>query len=182
MELTPKFNDAFQFLLTLEGKTFAAKDIDAGAVRYGLTERFLRETGLFPADADYAEILQDMSEPEAAEIYFQYWWAPFRFEDFSSPQSAKVVFASVVNVGPQAAGWLQEALWHYGYYKGKLDGVIGPKTLAAMAPNTPNSYMGEFFAILTNYYRGLAQKNPAKFAPSLSGWLARVGKLRELLG
>lgn len=100
-----------------------------GKTMYGITERVARAHG-------YAGEMRDLPLPAATAIYRVDYWAPIKADQL--PDALRFhVFDAAVNSGPaQAVKWLQQAAGV------TVDGVIGPKTLAAAANVTPGKYSG----------------------------------------
>ncbi len=90
-----------------------------GRTRYGITEAVARRVGY---RGDMRELPLDL----AKRIYLEDYWKPIRADELP-PAVRHAVFDAAVNSGPrQAVLWLQRAAGV------DADGVIGPRTLAAV--------------------------------------------------
>jgi lysozyme family protein len=109
------FDRAFDDLMDREG----GFTIDhGGKTRYGITEKTARRYG-------YLDEMEFLPIETAKEMYRKYYWDK-SFDQFSYPVAFQV-FDAAVNSGPRtAAVWLQMVAG------AKADGVIGPKTIAAV--------------------------------------------------
>jgi lysozyme family protein len=119
---------AFQF----EGGFSDDPDDRGGATNMGITRGTLsraKVAGWVPKDAT----IQTLTREQAAEIYRRGYWDPIHGDDLPSPV-AEVVFDCAINHGVGGAGrLLQRALNAMGHtIPLAVDGVIGPKTLAAV--------------------------------------------------
>ena len=156
-----KFDQAFETLLKHEGGYVNSAADPGGATRYGVTEAVAREVGY---KGDMRELPLDL----AKRIYKDKYWDSVKAEELP-PACRYAVFDAAVNSGPrQSIKWLQRSL-------GMLDdGIIGPKTLAAVNAANPDSLrmriLGQrlkFMASLSNW-------------PAFSrGWANRIASLME---
>ena len=111
---------------------------------------------------------------EAEEIYYEEKWRRFRCGELKAPWDLAVFDASV-NPGE---GWvipnLQRAVG------AKVDGWIGPKTIAAVNA-AGNQQLIEFLRLRCAYYRARPEKiNGRIFRDKyLKGWLNRVALVAE---
>lgn len=100
-----------------------------GATTYGITEDTARRYG-------YTGPMKDLPKHLAIEIYQAEYWNPLHCDEFS-PQIAEELFDTGVNMGTTAAArFLQRALNALNdrsihYPDVAVDGIIGPRTLAA---------------------------------------------------
>ena len=113
------FDAALAQVLLFEGDYSDHVEDAGGKTRYGVTEAVAREVGY---RGDMREFPLDL----ASRIYRDRYWDAMRCEDL--PDSLRyVVFDSAVNCGVgQTTRWLQQTVGV------TADGIIGPKTLAAV--------------------------------------------------
>jgi lysozyme family protein len=154
-----------------------------GPTRWGVTEAVARADG-------YDGVLRDLPRGRAVRIYRRRYWAGPRFDAVAdiAPALAAELFDTGVNMGPKVAiGFLQRALNALNrgasdYPDIVADGVIGPRTLAALAAFVRHrGQAGETVllraveALQGERYLTLAERRPANEA-FLYGWLAnRIG-------
>lgn len=160
------------------GRTLAAeggyyKNSATGeVVNFGITAAFLGGHGLPNSDAD----VQALTVEEATALYHAYFWAPLHAEDIADQMLANKVFDIAVNqgLGPSAK-MLQQAVndLQLGGTLLQVDGVIGPKTVAAVNALPPSNLLTQFRALAEARYQEIAANNPA-LTGDLPGWLARL--------
>lgn len=161
--MTP-FKRSLRFVRRWEGGWSDHKDDPGGATQYGITlatyTAWRRSQGLPDPSADD---LRAITEEEVEAIYQQNYWDACRCDDLPPP-IALVVFDMAVNAGPsRSARLLQEALGV------KVDGIIGPETLAAARAADPQKAAAEFTARRALYYASLST-----FSTFGLGWMRRA--------
>ncbi len=135
-----------------------------GETQFGISKR------TYP-DVDIADLTMD----QAIDIYWRDWWNRkmrwlLKIDD--SDLAAKL-FDIGINVGAsRAAKFLQLSCRHLGA-RLVIDGVVGPRTLAAVNAYDPEELEKEFSVQAALYYSRLAmyRRSMAKF---LKGWLRRA--------
>lgn len=156
------FDQAFTTLLQHEGG-FSDHPADRGGkTRYGITEAVAREVGY---RGDMRELPLDL----AKRIYEGRYWDAVRADEL--PAAARyAVFDAAVNSGPrQAILWLQRAVGV------KDDGIIGPKTLAAVHAADPERLLRRFLSQRLRFMAGLPSW------PAFGrGWARRIADLMEM--
>ena len=119
--------------------------------------------------------IKDLTVEEAKDIYFNEYWKKFNCEQFAKPVG-EVYFDCCVNTGArQSNKFLQRAVGT------NPDGIIGPKTLAAI--HSADAYKLAFKIIdqRQTFYENLAyNKTPLK--KFLKGWTNRNTNLRNYIG
>lgn len=156
-----KFDQAFETLLKHEGGYVNSAADPGGATRYGITEAVAREVGY---KGDMRELPLDL----AKRIYKDKYWDSVKAEELP-PACRYAVFDAAVNSGPgQSIKWLQRSL-------GMLDdGIIGPKTLAAVNAANPDSLRMRILGQRLKFMASLANW------PAFSrGWANRIASLME---
>ena len=155
-----------------------------GPTRYGITAATARAAG-------HRGDIGDLPRDAAAAIYRRRYWLAPRFDRVAAlaPALAAELFDTGVNMGPAvAAGFLQRALNALNrgasdYPDIVGDGLVGPRTLAALAAFLAHrGAAGETVllraveALQGERYLDLAERRPANEA-FLYGWLAnRIGQ------
>ncbi|MBV8237400.1 MAG: hypothetical protein JO221_01390 [Sphingomonas sp.] len=154
-----------------------------GATRWGITERVARANG-------YAGDMRALPRETAAAIYRRLYWQRPGYDRVAAtmPLIAAELFDTGINMGPKVAtGFLQRALNALNrggadYADIAVDGLIGPRTLAALDGfRARRGAAGErvllkaLEALQGARYMTLAERRPANEA-FLYGWLAnRLG-------
>lgn len=155
------FNQAFDILLRHEGGFSDHPADPGGQTRYGITEAVAREAG-------YRGDMRELPLDIAKRIYRNRYWDAVRADEL--PETVRyAVFDAAVNSGPrQAIRWLQRAAG------AKDDGIIGPKTLAAVRAADPERLLRRILAQRLRFMTGLP--NWPTFG---RGWARRIADLME---
>jgi lysozyme family protein len=156
------FDEAFAKLLGHEGGYSDHKDDPGGKTRFGITEAVARANG-------YQGDMRSLPVETARAIYRRLYWDAVRADELP-PSVRYPVFDAAVNSGPgQSARWLQRALGV------KVDGIIGPQTLAAARAYAPETLR---LRLLSQRLRFMAGLNNW---PSFSrGWALRIADLMDI--
>jgi len=127
------FDQAFDILLRHEGGFSDHPADPGGQTRYGITEAVAREVG-------YRGDMRELPIDLAKRIYKGRYWDAVRADEL--PEAIRyAMFDAAVNSGPrQAIRWLQRAVGV------KDDGIIGPKTLAAVHAADPERLLRRFLS------------------------------------
>lgn len=155
------FDTAFEKLLGHEGGFSDHAADPGGKTRYGITEAVAREVGY---RGDMRELPLDL----AKRIYMERYWRPVRADEL--PAGVRyAVFDAAVNSGPgQAVKWLQRAAGVAD------DGVLGPKTMAAVNSLNADSLRSKILAQRLRFMSSLPNW------PAFSrGWSRRIADLME---
>lgn len=114
-----------------------------------------------------------MDQAEQRAIYLEFWEACYGHV-LPAPLNG-VTFDFAVNASPR------RALKRLQYVVGVVqDGIIGPKTLAAIQARPLPQVVNDYLWVRVAYYEALARANH-KLA-SFWGWIPRVRRLREHIG
>ena len=160
-----KFEDAVEIILDLEGGSKVTDDPDdpGGLTKWGISLSAHPELG--------ATGIRRLTKVKAIEIYRADYWVPSRAGEV--PEILRLpLFDSAVNQGVSGAGKiLQRALNELGY-RLVVDGVIGPKTIAASKKADALEFAAVFLQQRLITYRSLPG------APKYGeGWERRVLKV-----
>lgn len=161
------FAAAFAHIYAWETPRFTDHPWDAGgATKHGVTLRTLRAwRGRPTTKADVAQLGLD----EAKAIYRARYWRVCRCGDLP-PALALAVFDAAVLQGPgSAAKFLQRAVGS------KADGIIGPRTLAAVARRDDGDTLDAFAS-----YRGVHFTAVKSFAKTGRGWFRRLANTHRI--
>lgn len=155
------FETAFARLLGHEGDFSDHPDDPGGKTRFGVTEAVARRVG-------YRGDMRQLPLELAQRIYREEYWTPVRADDL--PATIRyAVFDAAVNSGTkQAIRWLQRAA------STADDGVLGPKTLAAVHALNAEALRMKILAQRLRFMTALDNW------PSFSrGWARRIADLME---
>lgn len=156
------FDQAFDELLKHEGGFVNHADDPGGATRYGITEAVAREVG-------YRGDMRDLPLDLAKRIYRERYWNEVRADEL--PAAVRyAVFDAAVNSGVrQAVRWLQRAV------DVEVDGLIGPRTLAAVQARNPEALLRRLLAQRLTFMAALPTW------PAFGrGWARRIAALMEV--
>jgi lysozyme family protein len=154
MTIDKNFNESLKIILFWEGGISDDKDDPGGKTKWGLSTRFLKSIGL-----NVEVITRDLMK----DIYWQHFWAACRCEKMPH-WLALPVFGCAVNQGVgRSTRILQKVL------KVKVDGNIGPKTLAAIKNQVPSDILLDFMARRAMHYSSLLKLIKYRY-----GWFRRL--------
>ncbi len=143
-----------------------------GPTKYGITAETFgswRKLGR-PATADE---VQALTETEARAIYRQMYIIAPGFKYITHPALLHLLVDSAVHSGPKrAVQWLQTALGV------AADGVIGPKTRAALAQADQGVLYGKVLGQRLRYIGRLITRDPKQSAFA-AGWMNRIAEFVE---
>ena len=135
------WNEAINFVLEQEGEYTLDPNDPGGETKYGISKK------------SYPSLdIKNLSRQDAVEIYHRDFWVPCRCADLPRPY-ALAVFDSAVNQGTRVAiRLMQIALGVI------VDGVIGPKTIAAAHSAQPKMIRLALAERLSAYTRLIVSK------------------------
>jgi lysozyme family protein len=167
------FKAAFAFVLQHEDSTRSGKvTVDAGGrTRFGIAEKFHPD---LPAEFFTGPAEDALAEAEKIEK--REYWDAMRLAEVENQNVANKLFDMGVNMGArQAAVYAQRAINALAAVDAHVaeDGLIGPKTLAAINAAGPIAYYQLLCQFSAAFYRHVAAVNPAQ-AVNLAGWLKRA--------
>jgi len=165
----PRFLRVLAFVLKWEtvfdrkGQPVAENDPDdaGGLTKFGIDQRSHPNVDI-----------RSLTKGLAAAIYHREYWLPVRAHELPIPVGEVVFDIAVNNGNARAVKWLQQILGV------KVDGFIGPKTLAAARTANPSVLSSKLLARRAVFYRSIARGAKAKF---LKGWLNRNVALSEFV-
>ncbi|WZB76775.1 glycosyl hydrolase 108 family protein [Achromobacter insuavis] len=150
------FDQAFDRVIGHEGGYVNHPDDPGGETMWGITIAVARANG-------YAGQMRDLPREIAKAIYRAQYWDKVKADSMPFPVAFQVFDAAVNHGTGQAAKFLQRAAGVAD------DGIIGPKTLAAVAARSVAALLLAFNAEREQFYTDL------KTWPSFGkGWSRRV--------
>lgn len=157
-----RFSDCVAFVLKEEGGFTNDPRDPGGATNLGIT---MAELAAWRGAAVSTADVQSLQEPEARRIYWAHYWMPCWCVKL--PRGLDLmVFDAAVNTGVgHGVKWLQSAIGV------TVDGVIGPKTLAAAASCPIGETIQAMADARRDYYRSLRT-----FSTFGRGWFGRVDR------
>lgn len=143
-----------------------------GPTKFGITAQTLGEWRRLGRAAS-AEEVRALTEEEARAIYRQRYLVEPGFEAITHPALLALLVDSAVHSGPKrAVQWLQTALGV------TADGVIGPKTRAALAQADPGALYAKVLGQRLRHLGRLITQDPKQSAFA-AGWMNRLAEFVE---
>lgn len=161
--MSNNFDQAFKVVVGLEGG-YTNDPVDAGGeTKYGVSKR------AFPN-----EDIKNLTIERAKQIYKKNYWDRCGCDDIKSYSIALQVFDIAINCGVGMAGKLvQRAINETSKVKTKVDGVIGPKTVANINVSDVRTLNNNLVAKRIEYYYAIVSSKPIQ-KRFLRGWLIRA--------
>jgi len=161
--MNTRFDDIIVFVLDAEGGYDNDPDDPGGETKYGIDKRS-------HPDVD----IKKLTVEQAKNIYFAEYWMQFNCAQFAKPVG-EVYFDCCVNTGAkQANKFLQRAVGT------APDGVIGVKTLEAVASRNAQETALKVIDQRQTFYNNLAKSKP-KLSKFLKGWTNRNTNLKHFI-
>ncbi len=159
-----RFDKAFNWILLAEGGEVDDPDDAGGHTKYGISKR------------SYPFIdIHSLTKETAKTIYYRDYWLPAHCDELPAPLNTAVFDCAVNSGARRAILLLQVALKTV-----RADGVIGRRTLAAIAMHDPKSLTSSYLSERAIFYTNLAQKKPTQ-RKFLRGWLNRLFNLIQFI-
>lgn len=168
--MTGEFEKALKRILKHEGG-YVNDPIDSGGMtNLGVTKRVWEEFVGHPvSEADMRALTPEIIAP----MYKMKYWNSSYCEVLPKGLDY-VVFDFAVNAGTgRSVKTLQQAIGCV------ADGVIGPKTMAAINDAEPKDLIAKFSDARADFYQGIVARKPDQ-ARFIKGWLNRVEDARKL--
>lgn len=179
----PSVTDIAREIVAREGGYVNDPDDPGGATNFGVTIGTMRSLGLdLTGDGKVdAGDVRALTRSQAEQIFVEHYFRKPRLAELPDPVQASV-FDMYVNAGANAVKILQKLVSRMGF-PATADGVIGPKTIAAVADaaEAAPAHIADAYGIARrNYYYALADQRPAsrKYARTRAGgkggWITRA--------
>lgn len=166
-----------------------------GATYNGVSLRFLKQRGLdINGDGkidinDILTLYRRKDQPRVDQIFYEAFWRDERLDRYDSLPVQTVLYDSLVNTGPrQSAIFLQRGLNFVSGGGLKVDGKIGPKTLACANQTCKGKGLAVAHAFLEfrqKFHDTLVANSPYRdgrnYKPFAAGWRNRVNDLRKYI-
>ncbi len=112
--------------------------------------------------------IKNLTEDQAKSIYKLNYWDKIKGDLILSQKVANCIFDCATNMGfTKAIKFAQEAA------RCKIDGLIGPQTLAYINSRDPDKLMAEYTKLRKAKYNLIVQLDPTQEC-FLNGWLMRA--------
>ncbi|SAJ96475.1 glycosyl hydrolase 108 family protein [Burkholderia multivorans] len=148
------FDDAFAALIGNEGGYSNNPSDPGGETMWGITARVARASG-------YMGAMKDLPQETAKAIAKKLYWDPLQLDSLD-PRVAFQIFDANYNGG-------HVVIWMQGASGAKVDGLIGPNTVAAVQTVDPLRFILRFNALRLTYFTSLST-----WATFGKGWVRRI--------
>lgn len=148
------FDDAFDALIGNEGGYSNNPKDPGGETMWGVTARVARAAG-------YTGPMRELPRDTAKAIAKRLYWDPLHLDQFD-PRVAFQIFDANYNGG-------HPVIWMQGAAGTAVDGVLGPKTIAAVQATEPLRFILRWNALRLIYFTSLST-----WATFGKGWTRRI--------
>lgn len=173
------FNQAIATVLEHEGG-FVDDPVDpGGTTNFGISLRWLRQTGdLVLGDIDDdgdidADDIRALTREEAVRLYRYHFWDANEYARIAPNQVATKVFDMAVNMGPRQAHKLLQRAAQANLKHCPDDGILGPMTFRVVNNLSTETLLPAIRSEQAGFYRILMAKKP-KLEKYRNGWLRRA--------
>lgn len=172
---SPSFLHALSFILSKEGGYVNDPTDKGGETKFGISDK---RDGLADGKTDVNgdgkpdTLIKELTSEQAGEIYFRDYWSPAFCSDWPDGISLIVFDAAVQHGVKKAITLLQDAVGV------KADGIVGPKTTAAVIGADPEWLLTRYLIRRSRYYADIIKSNSAQ-GKFLSGWFNRLDSVAD---
>jgi hypothetical protein len=160
---------ALVFVLQNEGSTFVNDPLDRGGpTRYGITQNTLSH---FIGRTASVDEVRNISMSTVTEIYRHLYWNPVKGDNIQDQRLATAIFDISVLAGPSAAIRMAQAA-----VGAVTDGIMGPKTLAAINTCDADRALQSISLKACTYYTAIVLRDASQ-TKFLAGWQLRAHRL-----
>lgn len=152
-----------------------------GPTNFGVTIPALASYRGVSAKSLSAKNIKDLTKIEATEVYRKEYWNKLNLDGITHQNVATAIFDIGVNRGIGiGAKYAQKAATSVDHPL-NIDGVIGPKSLAAINSCDPKQFIRILEHLDWAGYQAILAKNPQKYEIYRKGWQSRAEKLLTLV-
>jgi lysozyme family protein len=153
-------------IIKREGGFVDHPDDRGGPTKYGIS---IYTLGSWRNEMATSTDIQELTITEAQDIYKSMYWEEAKLNELDlSPVLQEMLFDAAVQHDPwDATKWLQTSVGE------KADGLVGPKTKAAVVDVENDMLAARFMAERISYYGRIITNNPSQ-ATFAAGWMNRM--------
>lgn len=173
------FDLAIAYVLGNEGGLFESKTTGE-VTNFGISLKWM-QAAVDPSAS--ANTIRALTASAATDLYKTHWWDRYNLRAISSNRLATKIFDAMVNMGPQTAIKLYQAVLNEvdAVERVRVDGWIGNEVMMATneelsAPNGEDALLLSFCAECATHYEEIAAEFPVHEG-DLPGWLRRAEKV-----
>jgi lysozyme family protein len=180
------FNSAIPVILQHEGGWVSHPADPGGETNWGISSLIIQREGITNTDLGLSAgadpvidgrapgWLRTMPMSAAVTIYKRLFWDKYGYGRIAGQVAATKVFDCAVNCGPaRAHAMAQRAANTLQAEQIPADGILGPKSVAAINNCTESAFVKAMAAQMTEYYTKIAQARPS-LQVFLRNWLHRA--------
>lgn len=172
---TPAFTHACAFVLGKEGGYVNDPNDNGGETKYGISDK--RDgvaDGMTDVNGDGKPDtrIKDLTLEQASQIYFRDYWYPSYCTDWPDGISLVVFDSAVQHGAKKAITLLQDAAGV------TADGIVGPKTVAAVLAADPEWLLTRYLMRRARYYAEIIKSNASQ-GKYLNGWFNRMDTVTD---
>jgi len=161
------------FIKSWEGGFSNRKEDAGGPTNMGVTIATWRAQG-YDKDGDGdidVDDLREITEEDAKSIFERKYWDRWKADQIQDQSIANILVDWVWGSGVHGIKIPQRML------RVQVDGIVGPKTLAALNAQEPKSFFEALRRERENFFERICETRPANRA-NLKGWLRRLWSIR----
>ena len=171
------FEQAIPILMAHEGGYINNPDDPGGPTNWGISTLLIQREGITPQELQIPDLSADgirlMPRDAAIACYQRRWWDRYGYAQIDDWRVATKLFDFGVNANPGYSHRIAQLSVTAMGHPVPPDGVLGPKTFAAINACDPAPLLMELCDWMRCYYRSLAVRNP-KLAQFQTNWLRRA--------
>lgn len=164
------------YVLANEGGFVNNPHDHGGATNFGITrDTYARWIGSSVSVDD----VKNMPLEDVNQIYYAYYWSPLNLDQIKDQTVATAIFDMGVNFGIHRGAMLAQAAVNDLNGNLQVDGMLGPKSCAAVNNCLANKFISSFTAEVKKRYQAIVDNNPSQ-SVFYKGWMNRANKLLTL--
>jgi type VI secretion system secreted protein VgrG len=175
--MSDNFDRAFEYTLRNEGGYANHKADSGGPTKYGITLKTLsRWRNAVCVEND----VMDLTRDEAKAIYKAWYWDPLSLDAAEKLVVATTLFDAAVLFGVRTAAMRAQKVLVIAGKRLTIDGLVGPKTLAALNALDQSTFVIGFQSELRQRVHEIIRNQP-KNEIFRDGWHNRIDRFTSLI-
>jgi lysozyme family protein len=172
------FDKAIKVSLRFEGGYVNNPADPGGATNWGISTLIIKREGITAAELGIPDLTPEsiklMKVDAAIKIYKKLFWDKYKYSTINNQNVATKIQDIAINCGPSRAHMMaQAAVNKLGCGPLLTDGILGPKSMAAINKCDSKKLVQAIADEQANYYKNLVIRKP-NLGVFLSNWLRRA--------